>query len=348
MPKSLSYLIESKRPGKEARDVLSKVQKAYDKLIENHEEFTKLIEDDKEFEEQEAWLEESQYMFLSLETDTKLFLESTEELPKESPIKENRHNDTENSLEDTSNSELTRSRITRSDNVDSFNLATELSYVENNASTVSEVVKEGSESVEVIKKETCSFKMEKPKILKFSGDVREYAIFRSDFKHAIDARYSKRDAITFLRFYLPTKKPLDLIKGIGSDDDAAWEYLDSIYGDPRFVSDTITQDIVKFRPLRDGEDARFCDLVHLVKRCYNTLKEVGLPSDMDNSHMLSIIEQKMCMDDRKVWSRDLEKSNKPVTLVGLMTWMTVEMKSRMRATAPLEQEAVVIPSIMWQ
>ena len=63
--KSLRRLIESKRPGKEVRDVLSKVQEAYDKLIENHEEFTKLIEDDKEFEEQEAWLEESQYMFLS-------------------------------------------------------------------------------------------------------------------------------------------------------------------------------------------------------------------------------------------------------------------------------------------
>ena len=139
----------------------------------------KLIEDDKEFEEQEAWLEESQYTFSSLETDTKLYLESTEELPKESLIKENRHNDIENSLEDIStvNSRLTISRIARSDNVVSINLATELSNVENNASTVSEVVKEGSESIEVIKKEMCSFKMEKPEMQKFSGDVREYAIF---------------------------------------------------------------------------------------------------------------------------------------------------------------------------
>ena len=128
-------------------------------------------------------------MFLSLETDMELYLESTEESPQELPIKENWHND----IKDTSNSKLTRSRIMRSDNVVSINLATELSNVENSASTVSEVVKEGSESVEVIKKETCSFKMEKPKILKFSGDVREYAIFRSDFKHSIDAKYNKRD-----------------------------------------------------------------------------------------------------------------------------------------------------------
>jgi hypothetical protein len=135
----------------------------------------------------------------------------------------------------------------------------------------------------------------------------------ADFKHAIETRYSKRDSITLLRTCLK-EKPLELIKGIGLDYDAAWEYLDSIYGDARFVSDTITQDIVKFKALQDGEDARFCDLVHLVKRCYNTLKEIGIPSDMDNSHMLSIIEQKMCADDRKVWSRDLEREKKPATL----------------------------------
>ena len=64
---------------------------------------------------------------------------------------------------------------------------------------------------------------------------------------------------------------------------------------------------MQFKALQDGEDACFCDLVHLVERSYNTLKEVGLPSDMDNSHMQSIIEQKMCVDDRKVLARDLER-----------------------------------------
>ena len=59
----------------------------------------------------------------------------------------------------------------------------------------------------------------------------------------------------------------------------------NIYGDPRFVADTITQDIVRFRPSRDGEYARFCDLVHLVRRSFNTLSEVGRENDMDNNHM---------------------------------------------------------------
>ena len=91
----------------------------------------------------------------------------------------------------------------------------------------------------------------------------------------------------------------------------------------------------KFKPLRTGEDSRFCELVLLVRRCYNTLKEIGLPSDMDNSHMLSIIEQKMCVNDWKVWSRELQRDKKPASLKGLIDWMSIEMKSCMCATAPI-------------
>ena len=131
----------------------------------------------------------------------------------------------------------------------------------------------------------CGFKMKKPRIPKFAGDVREYAIFRSESKN------SKRDAITFLRAFVQDK-PLALIKGIGTNNDSVWEYLDSVCGNPRFVSDTITQDIVKFRDFQPEEDVRFCDLVHLVNRSYNTLKEVGTENDMNKCHVLSIVEQK--------------------------------------------------------
>jgi hypothetical protein len=68
--------------------------------------------------------------------------------------------------------------------------------------------------------------MEKPKMPKFTGDVREYAIFRADFKYTVESRYGKRNAMTFLRTCLEGKPALELIKGIGSDHDAAWEYLD--------------------------------------------------------------------------------------------------------------------------
>ena len=182
--------------------------------------------------------------------------------------------------------------------------------------------------------EICAFKIEKPKMPRFHRDVRDYAIFKSDFTHIIGTKYNNRDAITLLRSAL-TGKPLEMIKGIGLDYSAAWDYLYSVYGDPRFVADTVTQDIMKFMPLQNEEDSCFCELVHLIRRSYNALKELGRPQDMDNNHILAIIEQKMCNDDRKVWARHLEREKVKPKLMDLIEWVTAEMKSRMQATAPL-------------
>ena len=55
--------------------------------------------------------------------------------------------------------------------------------------------------------------------------------------------------------------------------------------------------ILAIRSDRLGEDTRFCELLHL------TLKDFGRPHDMHNSHILALIEQRMCTDDRKYWMR---------------------------------------------
>ena len=44
--------------------------------------------------------------------------------------------------------------------------------------------------------------MEKPKMPCFAGDVRDHAIFWTNFRHAVDCRYGKRDAIRcFIQAY---------------------------------------------------------------------------------------------------------------------------------------------------
>lgn len=85
-------------------------------------------------------------------------------------------------------------------------------------------------------------------------------------------------------------KPLQLIKGIGADYDASMGVFGLYQWRSKVCFDTVMQDIVKFKGLQSEEDERFCEVVHLVKRSFNTLKEVGSQNDMDNSHMLSIIE----------------------------------------------------------
>ena len=105
---------------------------------------------------------------ISLETHTKLYLESSEALPKEPRVEESQWKGIENSYKDALTWELIQSRITRSNNVASIRLTTtELRNVANNVSIVNKPDKERTESFEEIKNETCSFKMEKPKMPKF-------------------------------------------------------------------------------------------------------------------------------------------------------------------------------------
>ncbi|KAJ8021029.1 hypothetical protein HOLleu_40783 [Holothuria leucospilota] len=163
-------------------------------------------------------------------------------------------------------------------------------------------------------------------------DRREYWTFKDDFRHMIDQLYEPRDAVSILSTSL-TGRLLEMLRGIGTDYNACWEYLDMIYGDPRVISDVVTQDITKFRPLKEGEDARFSELAHLVRRSYNILKQIGKESDFDNNHMLAIIEQKMTPDDRKVWTRHLQQKSEEASLKNLFDFVTNEMKGRMRATA---------------
>lgn len=182
-------------------------------------------------------------------------------------------------------------------------------------------------------------RVEKPKLPVFAGDVRDYHTFKDDFQHMVDPMYDARDAVSILRGSL-SGKPLELLKGIGTDYHACWEYLDMYYGDPRVVSDAVTQDLIKFRGMQHGEDGRFCELAHLVRRCYNILKQVGKEADMNNNHMLAIIEKKLTLDDRKVYARSLQKNGQEASLEGLLSFFNEEMKARMRATASIRSSSI--------
>ena len=78
--------------------------------------------------------------------------------------------------------------------------------------------------------------------------------------------------------------------------------------------------------------SHFC--AHAYVTSHSTLKEVGTQNDLNNSHMLAVIEKKMCAEDVKVLLRKIDSAGGVATLEGLL-WMSCEMKLHMRATAPM-------------
>lgn len=189
-----------------------------------------------------------------------------------------------------------------------------------------------------------SLRHEKPKLPTFSGDIRKYFIFKDDFKHAIESRCSERDTITILRTCLGSE-PSKLVEGISNDLKTVWKYLDQNYGDPRVVSDTITSDLEKFKVIQPGEDNRFCEFVNLVRRSYNILKEIKRPQDIDNTHIISLIERKLPQEDQRVWSRCLNHQKKEPSMSLLLEWLEEEMSARMRSGAGIRKPSAVKHSV---
>eukprot|EP00057_Strongylocentrotus_purpuratus_P004640 XP_003729152.1 PREDICTED: uncharacterized protein LOC100889568 [Strongylocentrotus purpuratus] len=296
---AVEQLISKKASMEAVEERFHHLKIVYEELQEKHESYSELIFDDDQFEKEEKWMEVCDTSFINWQVNASKYLDELKERGEPEKV------------------EAAPSTESPADAVQSGS---------------------GQSSSPEVASAPYSLRIEKPHLPKFSGDVREFFVFRDDFKHLVESRYSSRDGITILRSCLQGK-PLDLIRGIGTDYNAAWEQLELIYGDPRFVADAIIDDISKFRALKENEDSRFCELVHLVRRSYNILVSVGRQHDMDNNHMLASIERKLSQGDRKVWFRCQEKDEDPASLHMLLEWMANEMKARMRASAPLRSES---------
>ena len=212
----LNNVIEVKRPGSEVRDALDKVEKAYDELVVKHEDYTKLIDDDTKFEEAENWMEECQGSFMNYVMRAKMYFESLvsqENQNLESNAATEKITSNESTPIGISSMQSGMDVVSGPTSHDNEQIPIVNAGQENSTPPLNNENNSGNENVQVpnlvsgpsTSSNACGFKMEKPKLPKFAGDVREYAIFKADFNHAIEARYTKRDSITFFTHLSPRK-----------------------------------------------------------------------------------------------------------------------------------------------
>ena len=200
--KALREKLSDHRPTSEILEALHSVKAAFEDLVVKHETYTQLIVEDEAFEQEEAWLEECQDFFLEIEmkavdyanlatNNGKSNVESGSVAPPAEQIA---------TLSMGNGEEMQDSAMMNGTAAENFakglNMETaptqETVHVSGNGHSIDANNPVSSAST------SCGFKLEKPKMPRFAGDVREYASFRSDFRHAVDSRFSKRDAISLL------------------------------------------------------------------------------------------------------------------------------------------------------
>ena len=175
-----------------------------------------LLKDDEQFEHEQAWMEECQEIYLKLSTDTEEFFKGTisphekgivgtsvtvsapEETTKNFVSQDEIH--TENTANQKGKTAISPSSYQSSQE---HHAEIQNSIADNVQATdnviTNDITEQNTPPVNANGNNMQSaFWMEKPKMPKFSGDVREFAIFKADFKHLVEGRYNKRDSITIL------------------------------------------------------------------------------------------------------------------------------------------------------
>ena len=310
---SARTLIAAKRPPNEVLEALKDVEKVYGDLVGKHEGYTMFLTDE-EYEDAEFWMADCTDGFTRCGIEVMQYVDC---FKKE-------------------NSQVLETTLESEGNAHGQNNVTV--QIEAGTETYEEENGTGQEVSAKDKKinKPLMLKHERPKLPTFYGDVRKYFIFKNDFKHAVESHCIERDAITVLRSCLGPE-PAKLVEGLCTDWEVAWKYLDRNYGDVRIITDTLMADLEGFKAILPGDDLRFCDLVNLVRRSFNILKEVERPQDMDNTQVISIIERTMTKDDLRVWERHVNLHKLEPSMSNLLSWMEEEMSARLHTGAPIRK-----------
>ena len=106
--------------------------------------------------------------------------------------------------------------------------------------------------------------------------------------------------------------PFDIVKNVDDDLKEMWRRLDDRYGRPSKLADVVMYDTKRIRPVRDGDDKRFIELVDIIERGYRDLSRVGIQQEISNTSTVSLIEEKLPKDIRREWSRMVNRTDSTV------------------------------------
>ena len=148
--------------------------------------------------------------------------------------------------------------------------------------------------------------LQKIPLPKFEGDIRLYSRFRTDFMKMVLPNIDKKQASFVLRQCLSQS----IVKSIASCEDNVDEIikrLDDKFADPGKITDSIINDIRKFRVIETKDNRRLIEFINLIEWGYNDLKPLNLGKEISNANVVSMIESKLPNELAMEWYRQIHK-----------------------------------------
>ena len=143
--------------------------------------------------------------------------------------------------------------------------------------------------------------MEKLKFPKFSGNCRDWPQFRKDFEKQVENVIKDEATLSYaLRNALP-ENIKSLVRNMSDDLKEMWRRLEERYGDEGKIVEIVLNDIKHYKPVRENEERRLLNFIDIIEKADLELKYLGRESEIKNSTIISIIEEKLPDELRRKW-----------------------------------------------
>ena len=154
-------------------------------------------------------------------------------------------------------------------------------------------------------------KLERMKMPTFNGNIRDYPRFKNDFNKQVMPAIAKESAAYILKSCL-SGEPLEVVKNVDDDLDEMWSRLEDRFGRISKITDAIMFDIKKMKPVNDGDEKRFSEMVNAIEGSYRDLERIDMQGEISNSTVVSMIEEKLPKSVKVQWCLQVCDANNEI------------------------------------
>ena len=155
-------------------------------------------------------------------------------------------------------------------------------------------------------------KLERMKMPTFNGQIRDYPSFKSDFERQVMPSIKSNEAAAYVLKSCLSKEPLEIVKNVDDDIHQMWVRLNDRYGRSSKITDAIMYDIKHLKAVSDNDGKRFTEFVNTIERCYRDLTRIQMGSEISNSTIVSMIEEKLPSSIKAMWCLEVSDKNSTV------------------------------------
>ena len=137
----------------------------------------------------------------------------------------------------------------------------------------------------------------------FDGDIRKYPKFKDEFLRYIEPLCKDNQLPFILKSYL-SESIRDDVENVGENMEAIWERLDRKYGNEDRIVDAILADIKHLRD-NQNDDQTTLEMIKIIEKANNDLTRMNKRVEMQNSTIISIIEEKMSSEMYEEWVKEI-------------------------------------------